>query len=250
MSLIIEDDGGVQTFLDQSFVVPELEQEAPDTLQAAALQHGGRDVSSGMFQSGHLSLIGMLYGENRQDYETKKNDLLRILNRPNNKLYPEYPPDKFLKLRRMNKFKQTFVSGAQFRIAQVDLSFVLEDPFWQDVNQITDGRTLVNGSTVTLYNPGTVVSPAVVTLVGLSTGPTLFFRNTDDSNQVMIYSDLALTSGNTVVIDGVEGTVLRGNVNTSRFLSGSFMQLVPGANRITYAGDTIYWSMACRPRYL
>lgn len=251
MSITIEDSDAVQESLDDSFVVRELALESPESLQSAALQHGGLDNSEGYYEPRRVSVVGVVYGDTPQEFQTKITSLSSFLRRPNLKLYPEYPFDRFLKLKRLAGSSQRFASGLDWRVAQVTFEFVCEDPFWHDLDtEINTFTNTASGTYVSFSNPGSIESFPVVTLVGLSQTDLFALKNVSDNDSQFVYADLALTSGTTLTVDAVEGTVSRDNVNTLRFLTGSFPRVKSGANTFYYAGNTIDIHFAYVPRYL
>jgi len=52
------------------------------------------------------------------------------------------------------------------------------------------------------------------------------------------YVNNYFVSGNDLIIDCKEGTVVRETTNSIRYFSGAFLKLLPGDNEIKYTGDT------------
>jgi phage-related protein len=251
MGIVLEDADTNQENLDDSFVIRNLQLESPDSMQKAALQHGGRDISQRTFNHRNVSVAGVVYSDTRQGFDTDMNALLTFIAPGSIKLYPDSTLDKYLMLTKMTSYKQTFVSGLEFRTAQVQLEFVCEDPFWQDVTLTTESSTLTSGDYLALDNDGTVDCYPIITLENTGSNAALItLVNESDSDNRFLYNDLAFTANTTIVVNGVAGTVQRGGVNTIRYKTGSFIKLVTGANTIAYAGPDASYSLQYRQRYL
>jgi phage-related protein len=163
----------------------------------------------------------------------------------------EYPIDRYLTLTKLVGTRKRFAQGLEWRTAQIDLDFVCEDPFWQDVETYTEATSLSSGAYTSFYNPGSVESfpTIIISTIGSNISLTSL-KNVSDNGQLFTYADLAFTDVGTLVIDGINGTVTRDSTNTVRFLTGSFVKIVSGINTLQYFGDAAQVSITYRPRYL
>jgi hypothetical protein len=250
--IVLENADGERYHLDDSFIISSLELEAPDAMQQAALQHGGKDSKRMLFQARDVEITGILHGSNLQDYTRKKDALVAFARSLDSRLYGEAPFARYLQLHRLTTFKEQFGRGMQWRVAQVNLTFNCEDPFWQDVNEITDSRTIASGGYFSFINPGNVESYPVVTVYSAFGALTsVELKNMSDDEQLVVYQDSGFVTANTVILNGLEGTVQRGSANTLRYMLGSFLRVVSGVNTFLYTGDNpIQLTTRFRPRYL
>ena len=249
MSLILELSTGEQVPLDDSWVIEDLEMSAPDAVQRAALQHGGKDTAWGYFEARRLLLRGALCVGNIPGYNDARTELLRTFYQRQMKLYDNPLPTRYLQVTRMVSFRESFIEGTA-GVAELEAEFLCENPFWQSCNVVTDARTLSSGDYAAVYNPGNVECSPVVTFQGLGATPQILFKNTTDGSQLFTYTDLSATLNSTIVVDGVEGTVTRSGQNALRFFTGSFLKLLPGVNTLYYEGARTYYSLQARPQYL
>lgn len=250
MPIILEKTDGEVLNLDDSFVVESLDLESAESIQQAVLQHGGKDVSKDVYSARNITVAGYVFSRTPDEYEEKFDIIVGFSRSRDLKLYKEYPYSRYLTLTKLTNVNQAWEEGIPWRVAKVELQFACEDPFWQDLVVQTDVKTWANGDAFTLANPGTVDVFPILTVQGVTNAPRLIFKNVTDNSRATVYSDLAFTLGNTIVINGVVGTVTRGTTNTIRFMTGSFPRLLPGVNTITYSGENIYAQFEYRPRYL
>jgi phage-related protein len=249
--LLIEQSDGELVPLDSTFVLRELELRSTDSIESAAMQHGGKDLSLGFFDPRRVSLLGFIPTPTRQDYDSVFETYMRLFRQRNLKLFRGEPIDRYLLLTRLLSTRSQFVDGTDYA-GQLELEFVCENPFWQDVVEISEIRTLVDGQYFSLFNPGNVECYPVITIAGLTavSFPYLAFTNITDGNQRLVYTDTAVTLGNTVIFDSVAGTVVRGDTNTARYMTGSFLKLLSGVNTLQYNGASVSYSYHARPQYL
>lgn len=238
-------------YFDDSFVLREQDLTSRSRVQQAALQTGGKDpLGKAIFEAADIELVGVIHGESRADFQSEMDDLLTNCNRVDMYLYPDQDLDRYIHLKRLAGVKRQFANGLQFRVAQVGLTFLSEDPLWNSSSESSDIRTLTNADYFTLTNNGTADCYVTFTLQALANNTGIAFKNTSDGDQLLTYTDLAFTNGSTLVMNGVEGTVNLGSSNSIRFITGSFIKLVPGVNTIYYEGENVYASINFRERYL
>jgi hypothetical protein len=249
--LLIEQLTGELTPLDDTFVIKELELESPDSIESAAMQHGGKDLSSGYFRPRRISLLGFVPAATRQDYDFQHMEYLRLFRNRDLKLYRGEPTDRYLVLTRLLSARSQFVEGTDYA-GQLELEFVCESPFWQDRIETSGVISATDSVYFTLFNPGNIECFPVFTVAGVAVSafPYLALTNLTDSSQRLVYADSAVTLGTTLVFDAIAGTVTRGTTNTLRYMTGSFLRLMSGANTLQYAGPSINMSYRFRPQYL
>jgi len=249
--LLIELPTGELIPLDSTFILQELSLESPASLESAAMQHGGKDLSLGFFGPRRISIMGFIPAATRQEYDFKFDQYMRLFWQHDLKLYRGVPTDRYLTLTRLVSSRAQFISGTDYA-GQIELEFICENPFWQDPVVISDSQTLVDSRYFSIFNPGSVECYPLITVGGLATAaiPYLAFTNITDSNQRLVYSDSAVTLGTTLTFDAVLGQVQRGNTNTLRYMTGSFIKLLSGVNTLQYNGSTIVYSLIARPQYL
>jgi len=249
--LLIEQPSGELLLLDSTFILQELELRSHDAIQSAAMQHGGKDLSAGFFEPRRVTITGFLPTTSRQDYDFMFDEYMKLFRQRNLLLYRGEPADRYLILTRLLSTRSRFVEGTDYA-GQLEMEFVCENPFWQDSTEITALTSLTDAQYFTIGNPGNIDCYPLLTIAGITavSFPYLAFTNISDGSQRLVYSDSSVTLGTTVMFDSIAGTVRRGNTNTLRYMTGSFLKLVPGINTLQYHGAAIQYSLQARPQYL
>ena len=208
--------------------------------ETMAFSHGVVETGDGKVDYKTLELEVYVIGVNQMDHDNQYNTLLRHLYQQNYKLYVR--EDRYINIARLNEIEHSFFDGYHQVRSKVTATLKANDPFFYDVTEIIERRT-INDSPIstakTLYvvNDSNVDVSPIITVMATNTCPSIIMANTTDDNRQFKYADLSLAAGVSVTIDGQTGTVYRGTANTLNAFSGAFLKLLAGENEITYTGE-------------
>lgn len=209
----------------------------------------GSAAWGGQVRARKVSVSGMVGDGSCLDRYTR--DLLRRLRRmaarPNQ--YLSIEGDSRLCLRLLESCDVRWEPGWSRSLAQVRLTWLLADPFWQASNTREWTETMPGSGTLQ-FETGMFATwwmPPVVSVRAPDDGsiPSFTLVNHTDQNVGLAYADPGLATGAEVVIDCNTGSVTRGGADTIRYMSGRPLRLLPGDNVLAYTGNpctiTIRW---------
>lgn len=248
-NIILEQADTTQYNFEESFIVEDLELTSNEKLQKAALQHGGRDTSARTFENRTIVIAGVITQETRSGYELAVKTLFNFVRSTPLKLWPDNTTlDRYMVLSRLTGLKQKFIKP--WSLGQVELSFLCEEPFWQDATLVTTNGTVASSAYISFENNGSIETPVKLRVNSVAGGAQFHFNRMSD-NARLLYYDLGLTGLATITFDTAEGTVVKGTTNAMRYKYGTFLWLNTGANTFQYVGPSnVHYGFEYRQRYI
>lgn len=131
--------------------------------------------------------------------------------------------------------------GLAWTAVDIEMEFLCSDPFWYGANRTSTVSITTSPQDILFVTLGgsNIDAPLIIQAVPTAVWADFTVVNVTDGGNWCRYADPVLGSGNTVIIDGADGTVERDGVNTIRYFSGSFLRVTPANyNTIRYTGPT------------
>ena len=226
-----------------------LEADVRTKQTARSNQHGKIETGDGKIDGRTLELTVFVDEVSAAAYRAAVDSIMGKLYRVDQKLYVS-TTDRYINLSRLDKTKEEFVIGFAFRRAFIVASFRCNDPFWYSTTAASQDETIAtNPQSLAVINTGNVDAPTIITVTAATAVPSIKITNAADGRE-MTYSDPSLTGGAAVVFDSAAGTVKRDGTNTINNFGGTFMQLQPGSNTLTFEGAACELNVSYTPRWL
>jgi phage-related protein len=216
---------------------------------ARSNQHGKIETGDGKVDGRVLELTIFVDEASAALYHAAVDAIKAKLYRTDQKLYVSLT-NRYINLARLDKIKDEMEVGFAFRRAFITASFRCNDPFWYSTTAASQDETITtNPQSLAVINTGNVDAPAVITVTAATAVPSIKITNAADGRE-MTYNDTSLTGGAEVVFDSAAGTVKRDGTNTINNFGGTFLQLQPGSNTLTFEGAACELNVSYTPRWL
>lgn len=226
-----------------------LEADVRTKQTARSNQHGKIETGDGKIDGRTLELTIFVDEISAVAYHAAVDAIKAKLYRADQQLYVSLT-NRYINLARLDKLKDEMVEGFAFRRAFIVASFRCNDPFWYSTTAASQNETIaINPQSLAVINTGNVDTPAIITVTAATAVPSIKITNAADGRE-MTYSDPSLTDGAAVVFDSAAGTVKRDGTNTINNFGGTFMQLQPGNNTLTFEGAACELNVSYTPRWL
>lgn len=204
-------------------------------MRELAYAHGGVDGADGKVKGRAIRLRGIIHGDTIAEYECQRRDLFAMLAKDDLQL--STVTTKYLKVKRAVAISDTAIAGRYLTAAELEIRFLLENPFWVYASQVIDTQTIASSPYQWQVNNDKNIEVAPILEITASASCTdVTVKNITDNNRSFDYDDTSFTSGVVVTADCEEGTVDRDATNTIRFFDGRFLRLLPGPNTLEYTG--------------
>lgn len=226
-----------------------LEADVRTKQTARANQHGKIETGDGKIDGRTLELTIFVDEASAAAYHAAVDSIKAKLYRNDQQLYVSLT-NRYINLARLDKIKDEILTGFAFRRAFIVASFRCNDPFWYSTTEATQAATIsTNPQSIAVNNTGNVDTPAIIAVTAATAVPSIKITNAADGRE-MTYNDTSLTSGAVVVFDSASGTVKRDGTNTINNFGGTFLQLQPGSNTLTFEGAACELNVSYTPRWL
>lgn len=194
-----------------------------------AFSHGSTLTGDGYIDGKTIKLTFNISGTDADDFNTKINELYKMLYLKNYKL--SVGNVTYWNVAGLSKITSKFIDGFQFRKADVTASLLLSDPFRygslheEFINVDVPAKELE----FKINNTGSVMTPLIFTFIPLATMNDITVKHVETGKSMRI-ADTLLTNPATLTVDTKAGTVRRDTYNAINFFSGQFLTAEPGEN--------------------
>lgn len=198
-------------------------------------QHGGINTADRKVDYREVTLDIILTGEDQRDYRNKVDTLKAYLFRQGQKLFLD--DERYINISSLSSIDETFYDGFYMVRSNLSVTLLALDPFFYDVydqRQTLDVTT--NPQSININNPGNADSPMTISITANEAIDNFSLKNVTDNGRLMTYSDANFTTGKTLVVSNLDGTVTLAGTSTINNFSGTFLSLLAGNNTLTWTG--------------
>jgi phage-related protein len=188
-----------------------------------------------MIDSGTLKITVNIYGATSAAHKDLKDAFLKNIMTEDQKFYPD-AGKRYLNVKRCAGTAHQWLSAQSYGMAaQVQVTFVCEDPFWYE-GYVEETTTIASSpTTFPIFVTGNVEVHPIITVTPSATNASMKLENlTDDT--LFTFIDANFLSGEVMVFNGVTGAVTKVTPDKIQYFAGSFLRLLPGLNYIKYTG--------------
>ena len=199
--------------------------------------HGGLTTADKKIDYREIELAILIMGKDQRDYFDKIDTLKGYLIRSGQQLFIN--EERYINVDSMSELSEEYLDGYYQVRANVTATLMALDPFFYDIypqRQVIE--ITATGQSLNIYNPGNIDTPMTITITASSLLSNISLKSVTDNGRLMTYSDANFTSGSSLVISNVDGTVALNGSNTINNFSGTFLSLLAGNNIFTWTGGT------------
>lgn len=213
-------------------------------------QHGGVMTGDGKVDTRTIEIEVIIADTTTTaEYRAIVDALKRYAYRTDQKLYID--DDRYVNLASLSKIAETFFDGFYRVRGTITLTFTCTDPFIYSDSVTTQNVTISSSPTSFIVtNTGNVDVPVILTMTATAANASMTIVNTTDNSRTFGYQDTGFTAGKVVTVDGIEGTVMRDRSSTINATGGTFINLLPGDNVLTYTGAACTIAVVYTERWL
>jgi hypothetical protein len=237
MAITLKDTNDIEYTFNNTFMVKGFSWKRRTKQEDIAFSHGSKDTGDGKVDARAIIVKGIIHANTVAEYETAMEDLNKALYKEDQKLY--FDNTKYINVYRVESISHENKEGAFLYVAEIEIKFEAIDPFFYQFTQSIDFQFITASPyQFNITNSGNVEAFAVIGMTTRVTNADFTLKNIT-AGLSFSYQDASFVAGNTLMIDGQEGTVKRNGVDQIRYFSGTFLPLVSGVNVLEYAGATI-----------
>lgn len=212
-------------------------------------QHGGVMTGDGKIDTRTIEIEVIIADTTtKSEYRMIVDELKRYAYRTDQRLYID--DDRYVNLASLSKITETFFDGFYRVRGTITLTFTCTDPFVYSDSVTAQNVTISSPKSFTVTNTGNVDVPITLTITSAGANASMSLVNTTDNNRTFGYQDTGFTAGKIMIADGINGTVVRDGSSTINAMGGTFINLLPGDNVLTYTGAACTIAIAYTERWL
>lgn len=207
-------------------------------VEELAFAHGGRQVGDGKIASRTVKLKGWFWDNalTVAGYQAVMDKVAVLSNYSDLRLKitdTDGADSRYVDIERIALLREKWSDGTEGRVAEIDLEFKAADPFWH----LAAGTTVSAAAGLTVSftgasNSGNVDAwPTVRVESDIGAVPGFSFENQSIAGQTYSIS-MAIGGAGYIEIDEEDGSIDGNGANWSKYFSGRFVRMVPGANNL------------------
>jgi len=231
MSLILNQGEATQYTFPQGFSMEAVPFASRITESERAYQHGSIITSDQKLQSRPVRIWGTLFRSTRAAFRADLQEMKDACNMKESKLYAEdYWPNRYIVLNPVS-FNGPYL--VTLLAADVEALFSVTDPFWYSDTLTTISQTiLANQVSFSIINNGLIDVNPIITYYPGDDQMRLRIQNDNDNGGKRMTYQGRIQSGDEIEFDCEGGTVKKNGANHIWHLTGAWLNLVNGNNRI------------------
>lgn len=202
-----------------------------------AFAHGGDCVGDGKIDGRTIEVEFSMKGLTEEEHDEEVNRAYAAFSQTDYDLYCGRA-DRLYHVAGLSKIKHKFMDGFKQRWSEITVSLLLADPFRYEgrESKVTyEFPQDVKDANMVVYNLGSVDTPLTFTFIPMKKMPNITIWHREAKEKFSV-ADSLLIAPATLMVNGKEGTVWRGNANSINTFSGGFLHAKPGLNLFHYTG--------------
>lgn len=216
--------------------------------------HGGVSYGDRKVKSKKIKISIDIRGDTEEEYNRYFNDLLSLLSGKDYSLCCGRT-DRVYRVDSLVEVKSKYRAGFKQRWSEVDLTFLLTDPFRYAANATAVNfdftKEAQEQGLIEFNNPSSVDVPLIWTFTPLIDAPVMSILIThEQTGQSFTLKDALLNHPARAVVNAETGTVRRNEDNSLNTFSGLFLHAEPGRNVFRYTGGKVLISVQYTARWL
>jgi len=235
-SFWITDDGSSQT----------------QNIRNKAYAAGGRNIADGYLQARTILVEGALRADTLATLETAKRNLVKACFAGGKLSVVDDVVKRYIIVSNA-MFDSSYQGDYRLEIP-FPISFLAENPFWQDATEIEDINIVAGNDEFTIDNSGSdfLIYPVIEILADQGVAlPGIKLTNASDGGMSCEYNDPNFVQNDLLEIDCRNGTVKRNSNSTIEFFNPArFLRLQNLVNTIRYEGNACTITFKYRKVYL
>jgi len=238
----IIDSMGQEFYLPKTFEVRSEPIAKKSALLDVAYSHGAKDVSDGMFAQRVIEISGKIWAFSDSEYNAKWDALAEQIIKEDFKVQNR---DRQIRIRKIEEVSHEYPSNVGYNYGIVTIRMLAVDPFWYGKTAKMKEITITSSPYEFQWDIGGKIEvfPTII-FENLADNPDFRLENETDSARELRIQDSLNTSGTTVTVDCVNGTVKRGTTDIISKFSGMFLRLLGGrSNLFKYTGAVVKITM-------
>jgi hypothetical protein len=234
----IIDSIGQEFYLPKTFEIRSEPIAKKSALLDVAYSHGAKDVSDGMFAQRVIEISGRIWAFSDAEYNSKWDALAEQIIKEDFRVQNR---DRQIRIRKIEEVSHEYPSTVGYNYGTVTIRMLAVDPFWY-------GKTAQQKEIIITSSPyefqwdisGKIETWPTIIFLNNADNPDFKLENETDSARELRIQDSLNTSGTTVTVDCINGTVKRGTTDIISKFSGMFLRLLGGrSNLFKYTGSAV-----------
>ena len=214
-----------------------------------AYVHGAKDVSDGMFSQRVIEIAGKIWAATDAEYNERWDALAEQLAKVDFRVRHR---GREINIKKIEDISHEYPEKMGVRFGEISIRLLALDPFWYSLTEREKEITIVNSPTTFQWTIGGKVEVfPIITIENQADNTDFILQNETDGEREFRVQDAFNLNGTTVIIDCIEGTVMRGATNLISGFSGMFLRLLFGrGNKFNYTGGNCVISMTYKDGYI